>query len=102
MSSSAFFMEAAANTVRVLYSAATGEETAPSRKTNAAIIPARRYMATLLACSQRAVRAPQSGVGWVRNATGGSAVPAIRRTYDPSGHRAGELTALRGRRKGSG
>src|SRR4051794_16620758 len=101
MSSSALFIEAAANTVRLLVSAEAGEGAAPKRMTKAARIPARRYMAALRACSQRAVRAPQSGVGWVRNATGGSAVPAIRQTYDPSGHRAGELTALSGRRKGS-
>jgi len=43
----------------------------------------------------------QSGVGKYGSATGGSAVPLVRRTYDRSGHRNGELTALSGQGKGS-
>jgi hypothetical protein len=41
-----------------------------------------------------AIRARKPGVDEKWNATGGSAVPSIQRIYDPSGHRAGELTAL--------
>src|SRR5260370_15323475 len=52
MSSSAFFIEAAANTVRVLSSAVAGEWAARSTMTSAAIIPARRYMMALSVCSQ--------------------------------------------------
>src|SRR6478672_7452453 len=44
--------------------------------------------------------ARKSGVGIDWNATGGSAVPLVRRTYDRSGHRADELTALSGQGKG--
>src|SRR6476469_8469913 len=57
MSSSAFFIEAAANTVMVLSCAAAGEQAAPSRMTNAVKIPARRYMVALRARLQRALRA---------------------------------------------
>src|SRR6266542_1414696 len=57
MSSSAFFIEAAANTVRVLSCAAAGEGAAPSRRMKAAKTAARRYMAALRASQQRASRA---------------------------------------------
>src|SRR5215218_2441916 len=52
MSSSAFFIEAAANTVMVLSSAAAGEDTAPSEMTKAAKIAARRYIVALRPCLQ--------------------------------------------------
>src|ERR1700687_3017689 len=57
MSSSAFFIEAAANTVRLLSWARAGEWTVPHRMTKAAKSPARRYMAALRAYLRRCPRA---------------------------------------------
>ena len=51
-----------------------------------------RLVTDLRLCSRRNARANQALVG--ADATSGSAVPAIRGTYDPPGHRAGEPTAL--------
>src|SRR5260370_37550314 len=48
-----------------------------------------------------AYRARKSSVGEEWNATGGSAVPAIRRIYDPSGHRKVKSTASLRSGKGS-
>src|SRR5258708_36561124 len=63
MSSSAFFIEAAAKTVRVVGWAKAGEKADPLRRTKAAKRPARRCMMTLRACSRRAICARKSGVG---------------------------------------
>src|SRR5260370_18443310 len=60
MSSSAFFIEAAANTVRLLSWARAGEWTVPHRMTKAAKSPARRCMAALHTCLRRMTRANQA------------------------------------------
>src|SRR6267154_5138620 len=52
MSSSAFFIEAAANTVRLLSCASAGEVADPARIAKAAKSPARRCIVALHACSQ--------------------------------------------------
>src|SRR6185369_14227341 len=57
MSSSAFFIEAAAKTVTALSCAAAGEWAAPNRMTKAEKIPAKRYMSALRACLQRGFHA---------------------------------------------
>src|ERR1017187_6541253 len=95
MSSSAFFIEAAANTVRVLSWAMAGEQADPQSRVKVAKSPARRCIESAPCEFAGAIRARKSGVGEKWDATGGSAVPAIRRTYDPSGHRSGNLTADR-------
>src|ERR1700732_1288732 len=87
MSSSAFFIEAAAKTVMVLSCADAGEWATPSRTTKAVKIPARRDMRALRACLRTEQMARATGVGWVRDATGGSAVPAIQTTYGRLGYR---------------
>jgi hypothetical protein len=51
MSSSAFFIEAAANTVRLLSWASAGEKADPHRTAKAVKNPARRCMVALHACS---------------------------------------------------
>src|SRR5712675_145161 len=61
MSSSAFFIEAAANTVRFLSCASAGEVADPVRIVKAAKSPARRCIVALHACSQaRSARANQA------------------------------------------
>src|ERR1700709_279582 len=65
MSSSAFFMEAAANTVRLLSCACTGEKADPNRMVKPRTIPARRCIGALRAWSRHAFRARKSGVGWI-------------------------------------
>src|SRR5215472_3598596 len=52
ISSSAFFIEAAAKTVRVLSAALAGEKAAPHRIEKAAKIPAIRYIGALHTCSR--------------------------------------------------
>src|SRR6267154_5328721 len=63
MSSSAFFIEAAANTVRLLSCASAGEWIDPNRTVRATKNPARRGIWALHACSRRNVRANQALVG---------------------------------------
>src|SRR5436309_2931502 len=65
MSSSAFFIEAAANTMRDFSCAAAGEWAAPSRVMKAAKIPASRRIVALQACSRARFHARKSGGGWV-------------------------------------
>src|SRR6266704_5283879 len=60
MSSSAFFIEAAANTVRFLSCASAGEVADPVRIVKAAKTPARRCIVALHACSRRDPRANQA------------------------------------------
>src|SRR5580704_15945996 len=82
MSSSAFFIEAAANTVRVLSSAVAGEEAAPHSRTKAANNPAKRCIGALHAClqAQGFARANQASVQ-VENATTEALFRAIPGTY---------------------
>ena len=87
MSSSAFFIEAAANTVMVLSCATAGEGAAPSRMMKAAKIPARRYMVALRACLRALSARANQALVEVEDATGGSAVPAIPTAYGRSGYR---------------
>src|ERR1700754_4334017 len=88
MSSSAFFIEAAAKTVTVLSCAAAGEWTAPSSIRRATEIPARRYMIALRAYPQGALFARRNqACVWTIEATGGSAVPAIPMAYGRSEYR---------------
>src|SRR6478752_8574134 len=63
MSSSAFFIEAAANTVRLLSCAKTGEKAAADRTARLKKSPARRCIAALRAWLRAAVRARKSGLG---------------------------------------
>src|SRR5216684_5805890 len=63
MSSSAFFIEAAANTVRLLSCARTGDEVAPHRMAKLKKSWARRCIVALRACLRAAVRARNSGLG---------------------------------------
>src|ERR1700754_1101330 len=62
MSSSAFFIDAAANTVRVLSCASADEWADPNRTVRATKNPAKRCMMALRACS-RAISARKSRVG---------------------------------------
>src|SRR6202035_3067548 len=88
MSSSAFFIEAAANTVRLLSWAKAGDRADPHRITRAAKRMARRCIVALHAGSRAALSArAKPGVGEMWNATGGSAVPPVPRTYGPTGYR---------------
>ncbi len=87
MSSSAFFIEAAANTSGSCPGPARAKWPirAGWRKGNEII---RQDDALWRSMRVRgAIRARKSGVGEEWNATGGSAVPAVRGTYDPPGHR---------------
>src|SRR6202521_189647 len=63
MSSSAFFIEAAANTVRLLSCASAGDEAAAHRMAKLKKSPARRCIVALHACLRAAVRARKSGFG---------------------------------------
>src|SRR6266566_1538886 len=63
MSSSAFFIEAAANTVRLLSCARAGGKGDPHRMPRLKKSPARRRIVALRACLRAAVRARKSGVG---------------------------------------
>src|SRR5881394_3929909 len=63
MSSSAFFIEAAANMVRLLSCARAGEKADPHRMPRLKKSPARRRIVALRACLRAAVRARKSGVG---------------------------------------
>src|SRR5215470_10665683 len=79
MSSSAFFIEAAAKTVSVLSSALAGEKADPHRIRKAEKTPARRYIRALHACSRTSglPRTRKSGVGSNQEARrSGSAVPS--------------------------
>src|ERR1700730_10624471 len=60
MSSSAFFIDAAANTVKLLSWAVAGEETDPHRIAKAAKSPARRCIMALHTCLRRIARANQA------------------------------------------
>src|SRR6185312_10086071 len=92
MSSSAFFIEAAANTVRVLSSAVAGEEAAPHSRTKAANSPAIRCIRALHAClhAQNFARENQASVQG-RNATTEALFRVIPQTYG-HGDVAGGLT----------
>src|SRR5438067_2209375 len=81
MSSSAFFIEAAANTVMALSCAATGEGAAPNRMMKAANIPARRCMVALRAGLRRALRAQ------IRHWLGQECDRRKRRSGNPDGLR---------------
>ncbi len=87
MSSSAFFIEAAANTVRFLSWADADEKTDPHRIAKAYEKSGKpmhgRAPCLLAALFARAKSG--SGQGW--NATGGSAVPLLPATYGRSGYR---------------
>ena len=90
MSSSAFFIEAAANTVRVLSSAAAGETAAPaagSRRRR--IVRQHGTFEALHACLRARLSRAQIRRRFDRNATRGSAVPAIPMTYGARGCRWG-------------
>src|ERR1700732_2755508 len=83
MSSSAFFIDAAANTVRLLSAADAGEEGDPNRIATAKKNPASQGMGALRACSRRpAAREVRHWSTW--NATGGSADPLSPATYGRS------------------
>src|SRR6201989_3017904 len=83
MSSSAFFIEAAAKVVSVLFLALAGEKADPVRIRKAANNPAIRCIRALHACLRRATDcARKSGVGSGRKGDGGSAVP-----WNPKGLR---------------
>src|SRR4051794_37822393 len=76
MSSSAFFIDAAANTVRVLSCAAAGESTDPDRIVRARKKPAKRRMMPLRAWSRARQRTQRRR--WLSmNAIDGSAVPGV-------------------------
>src|ERR1700687_1655238 len=60
MSSSAFFIEAAANTVRLLSWASAGDQADPHRIVKAAKSPARRCIMALHTCLRRIARANQA------------------------------------------
>src|SRR6266849_4749925 len=95
MSSSAFFIEAAANTIRLLSWASTGEAADPHRRVKAVKIPARRCIESAPCLFAGAIRARESGVGWIKEATGGSAVPLVPATYGRSGYRSQKHNRLR-------
>src|SRR5437879_436194 len=101
MSSSAFFIEAAANTVTVFSSATARDHVDASRTVKVRKIPARRGMMALRACSRARIRARKPALAGSRDATGGSAVPLVRRIYDRSGHRGRKPTASLRRGKAS-
>src|SRR5215469_3430866 len=90
ISSSAFFIEAAANTVRVLSSAVAGEETAPHNRTKAANNPAKRCIRALHTNlrhvpARATLRARKSGVSSGRNATTEALFRVIPQTYGHGG-----------------
>src|SRR6266481_2531027 len=62
MSSSAFFIEAAANTVRLLSCASAGERADPHRMARLRKSPARRCIMALHRCLRRVARANQASV----------------------------------------
>jgi hypothetical protein len=70
--------------------------------TRAAKNPARRCIVALHACLRARCWHAQIRQCFEVNATGGSAVPAIRRIYDPPGYRVIKLTALSACSKGCG
>src|SRR5215475_9639218 len=88
MSSSAFFIEAAAKTVSVLSSALAGEKADPVRIRKAANSPASRCIRALHACLRRAefARANQASVQ-VGRATAEALFRAIPRAYGRKGCR---------------
>src|SRR5215472_12755629 len=90
ISSSAFFIEAAANTVRVLSSAVAGEEAAPHSRTKAANNPAKRCIRALHVNLRRVpararLHARKSGVGSGRNATTEALFRGTPQTYGHGG-----------------
>src|SRR6266849_3462603 len=99
MSSSAFFIEAAANTVRLLSCARTGDEVDPHRMAKLKKSPARRCIAALHACLRAAVRARKSGFGRVecdrRKRRSGN--PAELRSVRTSQHQAYSIIEVRKR-----
>src|SRR3954469_8181478 len=96
MSSRAFFIEAAANTVSVLSSAAAAEKAAPDRMRKAIEIPARRTMMALRAGLRGAfARANRALVG-SGDATIGSAVPAVSCDLRSSGRSRGRAYSIVG------
>src|ERR1700686_2782606 len=64
MSSSAFFIEAAANTVSLLFCASAGELADPHRMTRAANSPARRCIVALHAGSRARFARTNQALGW--------------------------------------
>jgi len=99
MSSSAFFIEAAANTVRPLSCAGQARYRGRSRPQQ---FPARRCIVALhREFEGPRFRARQSGVSWVKDATGGSAVPSIPWTYDRPDIASRDFNSLRGPVKSS-
>src|SRR5262249_22987157 len=76
ISSSAFFIEAAAKTVRVFSSAQAGDRAAPQRMTKLSKNPARRCIVALQACLRDAAGARKSDVNLSAGAAGG-AVPRV-------------------------
>src|SRR5713226_4102894 len=68
MSSSAFFIEAAAKIVRLLSCASAGEKADPHRMVKPRKIPARRCMVALRSCSRRYARKSRVEWVWMRQA----------------------------------
>src|SRR6202163_4641752 len=85
-SSSAFFIEAAANTVRLLSCAVAGEAADPNRTVKHRKIPARRCIGSAPGVFT-ALRARKSGVGWVWLRQAEAPFRQSLRTYGPSGYR---------------
>src|SRR5579871_1296920 len=86
MSSSAFLIDAAAKTVRVLSSASAGDHVDPNRMTKATKIPERRCIEALHACSRgaRHLRA-QISVGSDLGATAEAPFRPSLKTYGHTG-----------------
>src|SRR5882757_6855970 len=103
MSSSAFFIEAAANTVMVLSCAKVGEQAAPSRMMKAAKIPVIRCItsAPAILTGAQSARRNQALVGSGVRQAEAPFRSVLRLTVDQE-YRAGKLTALLRQRKGSG
>src|SRR5260221_9251478 len=95
MSSSAFFIEAAANTVRLLSCDSAGVAAVPRRMVKAAKSPARRCIVALHAYSRAHFRRAQIRRWLKMDATGGSGVPRIPATYGRSGYRSKNNSRLR-------
>src|SRR3981081_3630052 len=106
MSSSAFFIEAAANTVRLLSCASASEWGAPNRIVRATRIPARRCIGRSMRI--RGERARKSGVGWTSVRRAEAPFQQSRRLTVPQdiagrqkqAHNEGKGLLLRGRHGG--